>query len=193
MASSVLCSVPGCDKPHNCKGFCEKHYYRYRKHGSPYGGRTPHGEPKRFVEAVVLPHVDEDCLFWPFARNGHGYGQISHEGKTGPVHRYVCRLVNGEPPSPRHLAAHNCGNGHLGCVNPKHLRWATPKQNTADMVVHGTDMRGSKSYRTSLTEADVLRIRDLQGQMRPGQIGALFGVSRETVNNIHWRRTWAWL
>ena len=30
------CSIKGCHKQHNAKGFCSKHYSRYRKHGDPF-------------------------------------------------------------------------------------------------------------------------------------------------------------
>lgn len=30
-----LCSYEGCQKEHYCKGYCAKHYYRYRKYGDP--------------------------------------------------------------------------------------------------------------------------------------------------------------
>lgn len=33
----------------------------------------------------------------------------------------MCELVYGKPPMPKHQAAHNCGKGNLGCINPKHL------------------------------------------------------------------------
>ena len=30
-----ICSIEGCGKPHNAKGFCFKHYHRFRKNGDP--------------------------------------------------------------------------------------------------------------------------------------------------------------
>lgn len=33
------CSVEGCDDPHTARGFCKRHYRRWRRHGDPLGGR----------------------------------------------------------------------------------------------------------------------------------------------------------
>jgi len=30
-----LCSITGCEAARNCRGWCEKHYYRWRRHGDP--------------------------------------------------------------------------------------------------------------------------------------------------------------
>lgn len=50
----------------------------------------------------------------------------------------MCQKAHGDPPSPKHDAAHSCGRGHEGCVNPNHLSWKTKKQNQADRITHGT-------------------------------------------------------
>uniref|UniRef100_A0AAU8B7E7 HNH endonuclease n=1 Tax=Dulem virus 39 TaxID=3145757 RepID=A0AAU8B7E7_9CAUD len=31
-----ICSVPGCGKPHKAKGYCDKHYQRFKIYGTPY-------------------------------------------------------------------------------------------------------------------------------------------------------------
>lgn len=50
------------------------------------------------------------------------------------LERHMCKLKNGDPPTPDHEAAHSCGNGKHGCINPNHLRWATDAENMADTV-----------------------------------------------------------
>lgn len=61
------------------------------------------------------------------------------------VHRYLCRVVNGVPPDNDSYALHNCGNGHLGCVNPKHIYWGTQKQNFADSIRHGAIRKDTRT------------------------------------------------
>ena len=30
------CSIENCSKPHMARGYCQKHYFRWRKHGNPH-------------------------------------------------------------------------------------------------------------------------------------------------------------
>jgi hypothetical protein len=78
----------------------------------------------------------DNCLTWPFGRDKGGYGKFPHAGRCGAAHRQMCVLAHGEAPFPKALALHSCGNGHLGCVNPRHLRWGTYQDNIADARRH---------------------------------------------------------
>lgn len=66
-----------------------------------------------------------------------GYGLIRIDGVMCRVHRLVCIRRHGPPPTDDLEAAHSCGNA--GCVNPRHIRWATRFENAADKKLHGTD------------------------------------------------------
>jgi DNA-binding transcriptional regulator YiaG len=79
------------------------------------------------------------------------------------------------------------------CVNPKHLRWATPKENMADQYKHGTRVMGEKHPQSKLSEFDVREIRKAADSESQDEIAARFGVSRATVSDIINRRTWDWL
>lgn len=156
-------------------------------------GRTPEGEAARFLHEVVLVHDNADCLLWPFGLT-QGYGVMHHKGKTRRVSRIVCETVAGPPPTPRYEAAHSCGNGHLGCVNPRHLRWATSKENSEDQALHGTQVRGERQGSAKLTADAVLEIRRLRiDGMKLAEIAARYGVDQSTVSRICRRTDWQWL
>ncbi len=193
MANQRICSIEGCGKKVYGKGFCQKHHYRLWKHGDPLGGRVSPGEPMRFIDEVALLHDGMECLFWPYAKRTGGAATVQINGKLESVARYICSVVNGEPPTPTHEAAHSCGKGHLACIAPIHLSWKTPKENQADRLVHGTDRRGEKSPTSKLTEADVIQIRGLQGTLSQSKIADQFGISREHVGHVQSRKKWAWL
>lgn len=115
MAISKLCTIPGCGKRQYAHDLCENHYGRQRRHGSPFGGRVSPGS----LMDWLLAHQDftgDECLKWPFADDGKGYGVVKVDGRQQYAHRIMCTLVNGEPPTDLHETAHSCGNGHLGCV-----------------------------------------------------------------------------
>jgi hypothetical protein len=187
MAMSKTCSI--CAKPVKSRDLCAAHLHRLVRHGDPLGGGIRNGEAGRFYRDVVLQNKDDACLLWPYSRR-NGYGQLYKDGRTHVVSRLACQDVYGLPPTPTHEAAHSCGNGHLGCVNPKHLSWKTPVENHADKLIHGTRSRGEKHGAAKLTEADVVQIRSMRGTRSLREIAAQFGVSRSAVSQIHLGNNW---
>lgn len=134
-------------------------------------------------EHVDYPHEDW-CLVWPFARDKHGRGMVGYEGKGHWAHRFMCKLAHGEPPTPEHTAAHTCGKGHDGCVNPRHLAWKTQAENLADCRQHGTFARHHNGNVRRLLPEQVKAIRDARGFQTQGQLAAKFGVSEGAISDI---------
>ena len=175
------------------KGLCGKHYQRLWKFGDPLAGDTEKGEPTRFILEAVMTYEGEDCLKWPYAENGHGRGQLRVDGGNIQAHRYVCELANGKPPTPKHEAAHSCGNGDEGCVTKGHLFWKTRAENEADKLVHGTHNRGERHPLVKLSENDARYIFVCKGVIRQKSLARQFNISDATVRDIQHRRTWSWL
>lgn len=129
------------------------------------------------------------CLLWPFSKMPTGYGCLGHLGKSHYAHRFMCELVNGPAPTPKHYASHSCGNGHLGCVHPRHLSWKTPYENAIDRLTHGNNKKKGDP-RWKLNKEQASEIRALKGQVTQYELAALYGVSRETISHIHCGRLW---
>ena len=190
------CTVDNCDKSSRAEkgGLCWMHYLRKWRHGDVnHKERAANNEPSAWIREVALHYAGDDCLTWPHATMSNGYGSTLMDGRNQPAHRVVCKLAHGNPPTKRHYACHECGNGHLGCVNPKHLSWKTPKQNCEDTLKHGTRNRGERQGHCKLTESNVREIRILAGQLTQKEIGERFGVTRMTVSAIITRANWYWL
>ena len=130
-------------------------------------------------------HPDAKCLTWPFYRMPTGYGHFGYNGKRHYAHRMMCELAHGEAPTPKHEAAHRCGNGHLGCVNPQHLAWKTKDENRQESTRHGKGSRNRYGNKGALKPADVATIWDLKGKMRQVDIAAQFGVSWQVISGIY--------
>lgn len=194
MADLRICSIPDCRKPVYGRGWCGAHYRRWFRYGNPMGGDTPRGDtlgsPSRFYREVVLIYDGDECLIWPFAIDGGGYGRLRWNGKHTTVSRLVCEALNGSPPTPAHDAAHSCGNGHLGCVAKRHLSWKTKTENQRDRINHGTVCDGERHPLAKLTEADVREIRALRGSCTQREIAARFRVSESLIGLIHQRKLW---
>lgn len=188
-----ICSVEGCGKQTRYRKYCNAHHARNRRHGDPLGGGAFYGEPMDHLNKTVLTYLGHECLVWPFARGRDGYGSVIVDGLSTKVHRFVCQVENGRPPSPEHQAAHNCGNGSGGCVARKHLSWKTPAQNQADRLIHGTSNRGERHGLAMLSEENVRMIRALKDKSSYRSIAKKFGVSYSTVGHIVRGETWGWL
>lgn len=131
--------------------------------------------------AWLLAHVDyrgKDCLPWPFCKDNRvGRGKLGYDGARWWAHRLMCVLAHGKPPTSKHQAAHNCGKGHFGCVNPRHLEWKTNSQNQIDRRKTGSMLRNRNGNKTVLTDAQVAEIISLKEKMTQVSIAAKFGVS----------------
>lgn len=186
MAGHKMCSIKGCVKTASQRGWCHMHYMRWYRNGDPLTGadtRTPSGVAERFFRETVISFSGDQCLIWPFNRAGDGYGRLRLGRRHERVPRLVCEAVYGPPPTPQHEAAHSCGNGHAGCCNPGHLRWATHTENMADRSRHGSLSR-EKNGRSKLTEAKVCQIRSLSGKHTQNAIASMFGVSQATIQRV---------
>jgi hypothetical protein len=135
-------------------------------------------------------HDRDECLIWPFAVHHDGRGQVSIGMRTLQAHRVMCKLAHGDAPTERHEAAHSCGNGHLGCVNPRHLRWATSKENKADQLAHGTRVWGEKHPSHKLTRRAVRTIRSLADIKPREALAQEFGVHVLTIGKVIRRESW---
>ena len=132
--------------------------------------------------ALSFPNKNK-CLLWPFKIGWKGYGNLvsTDVGKVRP-HRFVRIKIHGACPK-NHEAAHRCGNA--ACVNPHHLYWATSKQNSADMVAHGTR---HATRTTKLTEDDVKAIR--ASEKSGTELAVIYGVSDAHISGVRSRKYW---
>lgn len=191
--SSGKCRVEGCFHIGPLKvGMCAGHYLRQWRHGDATAGGTMNGALLRWLQDHVSYEGDE-CLDWPFTKSPNGYGMASFNGVRSNASRVMCFLAHGEPPTPKHEAAHSCGKGHEGCTNPRHLSWKTSAENSADAVAHGTWKHGEMDPRAKLTEGDVRMIRSMSASRTQSEIADMFGVDQGHVSNIIKRKAWAWL
>lgn len=75
----------------------------------------------------------------------------------------------------------------------KNLEWCTQLENLNHAKAQGRlNIKGERHYNTVLTEADVLKIRELYSSTKITQLelGKQFGVSRSCINLITSRRNW---
>jgi hypothetical protein len=134
---------------------------------------------------LQLETSSDECITWPFSRDSaNGRGRVGYKGVSWWTHRLMCVFAHGEAPTPAHEAAHTCGKGHEGCVNPRHLEWKTASENHKDRRSHGTAVTNKWGPRGKITKEQAGKIRDLRGTLTQVQIGKLFDIPFQTVSRI---------
>jgi hypothetical protein len=125
------CNLEGCQRPiYSYKadpaGLCQHHHGVWRRFGT-----TDAGYELMFYELVDRSGGDDECWLWTGGTNGNGYGvyfTIAAAIEDAPVyvHRIAYWLKYGAITESMEID-HIC-HTQL-CVNPKHLRETTVKQN----------------------------------------------------------------
>ena len=144
-------------------------------------------KPLMFLKRAVK-YRGTQCLLWPFALNSKGYGSIGFQQLSFLTHRMVLMVSKGCPDNANLQAAHICGNRR--CVNPRHLRWATSKENERDKVRHGKVAVGERNGKSKFSYTDILEIklRFLWSRETQADLARRFGMSSAHVSDIVWGR-----
>ena len=136
---------------------------------------------RRYAGKIIAP-----------TRNQHGHLKVALRSSQGKVYRYVHSLVAEAFIGPRPQGmevAH--ADGHPVNNNLANLRYATPAENAADKVGHGTALNRGRHPRARLGEAEVSAIRQaLRDGKTQRAVAEEHGVSRTTVSAIATGRSW---
>ncbi len=120
------CTITGCSRPYDARGWCKRHYMRWFRTGDPLAGSSYAIDVPadiRFWERVTASGA---CWQWEGPVNRAGYGQFYERPRTVPAHRWSWgHLVGGIPDDL--VLDHLCRNH--SCVDPDHLEPVTHAEN----------------------------------------------------------------
>lgn len=121
------CNGPECDRPRYAKGLCRSHYQQWLRGRSLTPLRkSTRGMPMDESLATWSEPAAGGCRTWTGAISSDGYGRIYVDGRSQYAHRVAYELACGPIPEGSEVD-HTC---HVSaCVEPGHLRLATPSQN----------------------------------------------------------------
>ena len=128
------------------------------------------------------------------AENLQGYKIIglykNGRGKTFSVHRLVLETFVGSCPEGMQ-ACHNDGDKTNNKVS--NLRWDTPRNNSKDRVLHGTQAKGEIIGTSILTDEEVLEIRELYAtkEFSITKLATIYEVGKSTIRYIINGTYWA--
>lgn len=138
------------------------------------------GKGLDFIVSSVELETD-DCIIWPFSLvSGRAHVYIGK--KLVKASHVVLERSGMERPSPRHQALHSPECNNPACVNKRHLRWGTARDNQLDRFKSGT-MTPAK-----LTEDQVRSIRS--STETAGVLAERYGVIIGTIHDIKQNLTW---
>jgi hypothetical protein len=145
----------------------------------------------------IWSHIEktDTCWLGKYAPNTKGYTNIGIGNMIYRFHRIMlfwsdqsqtAKFKDGE----NWQACHTCPNKH--CVNPAHLYWGTPQDNSNDSIKFGTQIFGERCPRAKLTEIQVKEIRAkyANGNITQRQLSIEYGVNPPAINNIINGRRW---
>ena len=129
----TACSVPECTRAAVSRGWCRRHYQRWKKHGDVARERPSLAD--RLQSGL---RVGPSCWEWTGAIDTHGYGVVKVDGKVRKVPRVAWELAYGPIPAGLHVC-HSCDNPP--CARPDHLLLGSQRANIQDMLAKGRRKR----------------------------------------------------
>lgn len=141
-----------------------------------------------------LRKVSSGFLLKPWVHNKSPYYCYTltdgESRKNFMAHRLVAMVFLGPPPGNTHQIAHIDGSKQNNSV--ANLRWATPAENQADRLIHGTSNTGSRHPLSKLTESDVVAMRKMRrAGAQSKDIARRFGIGASYASQVLCGRLWA--
>ncbi|HEX4933485.1 MAG TPA: NUMOD4 motif-containing HNH endonuclease [Gemmatimonadaceae bacterium] len=155
--------------------------YEVSDHGRVRSWKVSRREPGASLPRILVPYSLPS-----------GYLCVKLKDRSSRANAYVHHLVAAAFIGPRpdgHEVAHNDGSAANNLA--RNLRYATPKENTADQVAHGTRAWGERQWQATLTDREAALIRSHAGSH--ADAARAFGVSYHKAYCIRTGRTWGHL
>jgi hypothetical protein len=178
---------------YEARGFCQKHYARFKKYGAHVDNNRSHAPATdRFWRYV---NKTDGCWLWTGgSRSKKGYGQIGGGGKGAKhilAHRLSYEIHKGQIPEGM-VVMHSCDNP--SCVNPDHLSVGTQSQNILEAFAKGRKVCrpphkfGESHGASKIKELDAIEI--LKSTEATKIIAAKYGVSKSAIERLRNGKSW---
>lgn len=137
---------------------------------------------ERFWRFADKSGGEDSCWNWQGCIDPKGYGRFSYQSKNRYAHHIAFLFANKR--SCKLWVLHNCDNP--SCVNPKHLREGTPKENIDDRSTRNREvwLEGIRRGKGILTESQVRDIKQSLGKETNAAIARRHSIPPAMVSNI---------
>ena len=113
--------------------------------------------------------------------------EVKHNSGRQLIHRLICKTFL---PNPENKRTVNHKDGNKLNNNLENLEWATDKENINHAFDTDLNQHSDKHYRSKLTNAQVIEIRNLKGLMKLKDAAKIYGVSETTIVNTMNRKVY---
>lgn len=125
-------------------------------------------------------------------KNKHGYWmanfKVNKKHSRPLIHNLIIATFIG--PKNGLVCRHLDGNKDNNCLS--NIALGTQQENINDKLKHGTVPRGEDHYRTSITEKDVFKIRELRAKgFTCSEIASQFNIGHQHVSRIAAKSAWS--
>jgi hypothetical protein len=158
----------------------------------------------RFWSKVDVRKSKDSCWYWKNPTHTFGYGTFSIGYKVFTAHRLALIFFTGEEKKDK-MVLHSCDNP--SCVNPRHLRWGTAKENTQDCIDRGRKINpprngtlppvnyGEDNPISIMTKNKVKQLREdySKGNVSHSDLAKKYGISKSTVGQIVNFKSWKYI
>jgi hypothetical protein len=133
------CLVDKCVSLARARGYCDRHYDRWRRHGDPLGGGKTR-RPKNMTNLEIFTwYMPDDppaigCWDWLGPVDDNEYGKLTFNRPKIYAHRISYQLYKGDIPTGLEIL-HRCDRPI--CIQPSHLRVGTHKENMLEVRLRG--------------------------------------------------------
>lgn len=187
---TMQCQVPDCLAEAVGRGWCNRHWKRWRRYGDPLAGKWEVADRGLSPEGRFWTKVQQGdgCWEWQASRR-LGYGRFWLNGRFVAAHRFAWEQENGSVPEGLEVC-HRCDNPP--CVRPDHLFLGTTQENINDMVAKGRH-RGPIGERAPKAKLTADKVREIRNRYPAEPIRALareYSVSPHSIRCIVQGRTW---
>lgn len=147
-----------------------------------------YGEVRSYICSNGLRKEPKIIKTYPTTRIPYRQVKLT-KGKMGSVHRLVAEAFVKRIEGKNHVGHINGDPSDNRCIN---LKWVTPKENSADRVVHKTLAKGERNGKSKLTSIEAKNIKSewLNGQSQVS-LAKKYGVATGTIWCVVHDRTWS--
>ena len=172
-----ICKIKECDNKLLAKGYCNKHYKRFREHGDPFHVEIERHEMAKTSEYTTWRSMIQRCC------DGNSTNYKNYGGRDITVcnsWRYSFKTFYKDMgPKPFLKAQIDRKNNDLGYF-PANCHWVTNAQN----------QQNKSNNRLTMEKAKTIRRRYKSENISQRKLAWIYGVSLMTINRILNKKIW---